>query len=160
MKTRSSRKRFSPVGLLVVVTVALVLSLSALRLSYGDVGRKDAWAARPAVVATVEGRDISARVYEMYRKNGIQALGLTETTAEGRRKVAELQEGIISELIERALIEAEAERRGAVIAADTLESRYRERVQAMGGDDAYRAMKGGQVRWRLQQLALKRKVAA
>src|SRR2546423_1469392 len=139
MKTASSRKQFSPVGLLVVVTVALVLSLSALRLSYGDVDGKDAGAARPAVVATVEGRDISARVYEMYLKKGIQALGLTETTAEGRRKVAELQEGIISELIERALIEAEAERRGAVIAADTLESRYRERVQAMGGDDAYRA---------------------
>src|SRR5438045_749758 len=69
MKTTSSRKRFSPVGLLVVVTVALVLSLSALRLSYGDVDRKDARAARPAVVATVEGRDISARVYEMYLKN-------------------------------------------------------------------------------------------
>ena len=139
MKTTPTRKRFSPVGLLVVVTVALVMSLSALRLSYGDVGRKEARPAPPAVVATVEGRDISTRVYEMYLKNGIQALGLSDATAEGQRKIAELREGIITELIERALIEAEAERRGAVIAADKSASRYRERIQALGGDDAYRA---------------------
>ncbi|HJQ23903.1 MAG TPA: peptidylprolyl isomerase [Blastocatellia bacterium] len=139
MKTKSTRKRFSPVGLLVVITVALVLSLSALRLSYGDIGSKEAQPVRAAVVATVEGREISAGLYEMYLKNGIQALGLSQATAEGRRRIAELQESIVAELIERALIEAEAERRGAVIAAETLESRYRERVQAMGGDDAYRA---------------------
>jgi parvulin-like peptidyl-prolyl isomerase len=113
--------------------------LSAIRRSYGNVNRSAVWAAGASVVARVEGRDISARIYEMYLKNGIQALGLTDASAEGRRKIAKLQEGIVSELIDRALIEAEAERRGFAIAADKLDSRYHQRVEEMGGNDAYRA---------------------
>jgi len=139
MKIASTGKRFSRTSMLVVALVALALSLGVLRLGYGNIDRKVAGAAPPAIVATVEGHDISARVYDMYLKNGIQALGLTETTVEGRRQIAQLKAGIVAELIDRALIEAEAERRGLVIAAGQMESRYRERVQQMGGDDAYRA---------------------
>jgi parvulin-like peptidyl-prolyl isomerase len=139
MKKVSTKKRFSRITILIVIAAALALSLSAIRRSYGNVDRSDAWAGGASVVASVEGRDISARVYAMYLKNGIQALGLTDATAEGRSKIAKLKEGIVSELIDRALIEAEAERRGLAIAADKLESRYRQRVEEMGGDDAYRA---------------------
>src|SRR5205085_5237467 len=51
---------------------------------------------------------------------------------------AQLKEGIVSELIDRALIEMDAERRGLEVAADKIESRYRQRVEEMGGSDAYR----------------------
>jgi parvulin-like peptidyl-prolyl isomerase len=139
MKNVTTRKRFSTITILVVLAAALALSLSAIRRSYGNVNRSEAWAGGPSVVARVEGRDISARIYEMYLKNGLQALGLTDGNAEGRRKIAKLKEGIVSELIDRALIEAEAERRGFLMAADKLESRYRQRVEEMGGNDAYRA---------------------
>ncbi|MEN3332884.1 MAG: foldase protein PrsA [Blastocatellia bacterium] len=139
MKNDSTKKRFSHITILIVIAAALALSLSAIRRSYGNVDRSAAWAFGPSVVARVEGREINARIYDMYLKNGIQALGLTEATAEGRSKIAKLKEGIVSELIDRALIEAEAERRGFAIAADKLESRYRQRVEEMGGPDAYRA---------------------
>ena len=138
MRGIPTRNRFSHITILVVVAAALGLSLSTLRRSYGNVADGDARAARPAIVATVEGRQISARVYEMYLKNGMQALGLNDASAEGRRRVAQLKEGIVSELIDRALIAAEAERRGFAVTKDTLESRYRRRVEEMGGD-AYRA---------------------
>jgi parvulin-like peptidyl-prolyl isomerase len=139
MKAISTKKRFSHITVLVVVAAALVLSLSALRRSSGNTDRNNASVARPSVVATVDGRTISARIYEMYLKNGIQALGLSEANAEGRRRVAQLKEGIVAELIDRALIEAEADRRGFVVSAAELDSRYRRRVEEMGGGDAYRA---------------------
>lgn len=139
MKAALTKKRFSQITILVVFAAALVLSLSVIRRSYGNVGSGAAWAGGPATVARVEGRDISVRLYEMYLKNGIQALGLTDATAEGRDKINRLKAGIVAELIDRALIEAEAERRGLVIAPDQMESRYRRRVEEMGGDDVYRA---------------------
>jgi parvulin-like peptidyl-prolyl isomerase len=139
MKDISRKIRLAQITILVVIGAALAFSLIAIRRTYGNVNRSDAWAGGASAVASVEGRTISARLYEMYLKNGIQALGLTEATAEGRRKIAQLKAGIVAELIDRALIEAEAERRGLVIAPSQLESRYRQRVEEMGGDDAYHA---------------------
>ena len=137
MKNISANIRLAQITILVVIAAALVFGLSAVRRTYGSGGA--AWAGGPALVARVEGRDISVRLYEMYLKNGIQSLGLSDGNAEGRRRIARLKAGIVAELIDRALIEAEAERRGLTIAADTLDSRYRRRVEEMGGGDAYRA---------------------
>lgn len=139
MQGISTTKRLVQITILVVIAAALGFSLSALTRSYGSINHKPASAFDAQVVAQVEGRTISARIYGMYLKNGIAALGLTDATAEGRRKLAKLKEGIVAELIDRSLIEAEAERRGLVLAADKLESRYRQRVEEMGGADAYRA---------------------
>ena len=138
MKKISKQIRFTQITILVVIAAALAFSLSAIRRTYGNVNHNDVWTGDPSIVARVEGRDISARVYDMYLKNGLQALGLSESNAEGRRQIAQLKEGIVSELIDRALIEIDAERRGLEIAADKLESRYRQRVEEMGGSDAYR----------------------
>src|SRR4051794_30744705 len=69
----------------------------------------------PPVVATVNGREIPTKLYEMYLKNGREELGLDPATEEGRRKIEQLKEGIVSELIDRVLIMEEAERRGLKI---------------------------------------------
>jgi parvulin-like peptidyl-prolyl isomerase len=139
MKGIYTTTRLVQITILVAIAAAVGFSLSALQRSYANPDHKSASACDPRVVAQVEGRTISARLYEMYLKNGVAALGLTDATAEGRRKLAKLKEGIVAELIDRALIEAEAERRGLTVAADKLDSRYRQRVEEMGGGDAYRA---------------------
>ena len=59
-------------------------------------------------VATVNGKTIPAKVYEMYLKNGRAALELDPNSDEGRRKLDQLREGIVSELIDRALIREES----------------------------------------------------
>src|SRR5215471_4871826 len=108
MKVASTTKRFSQVAIWAALAIALVASLSVIGRSYGSVSPNVAWAAGPSVVARVEGRDISVRLYEMYLKNGIQALGLSDATAEGRARIERLKAGIVDELIDRALIAAEA----------------------------------------------------
>src|SRR5687767_15955573 len=59
--------------------------------------------ALPPVVATVNGQEISTKLYEMYLKNGKEALALDPNTDEGRKKVDQLREGIVSELIDREI---------------------------------------------------------
>jgi parvulin-like peptidyl-prolyl isomerase len=73
----------------------------------------------------------------MYLKNGIDALALSDKTDEGRKKIELLKEGIIAELIDRALIEAEARRRGLSISEERFEKAYKSRVAQMGGEELY-----------------------
>src|SRR5437588_515032 len=68
----------------------------------------------PPVVATVNDRPIPTKLYEMYLKNGRDALGLDQNSDEGRRKLDQLKEGIVSELIDRTLIAQEAEARDGI----------------------------------------------
>ena len=100
MKKTSGTIKLAQITILVTIAAALTFSLSAIRRTYGSASRSDAWTGDPAVVARVEGRDISVRVYDMYLKNGIQALGLSDASAEGRRQIAQLKEGIVGELID------------------------------------------------------------
>jgi parvulin-like peptidyl-prolyl isomerase len=123
------------------VVFALGFGLSALTQ---DKAQTTANAAAPAVtgpetLATVEGKQINARTYRMYLRNGIEALRLSEATEEGRRRVEMLKEGIIGELIDRTLIEAEAERRRVSISEDRFSTTYNRRVAEMGGEELYRA---------------------
>jgi hypothetical protein len=66
-------------------------------------------------VATVNGKPIPAKIYEMYLKNGRDALELDPNSEEGRRKLDQLREGIVSELIDRVVIADEAGRLGLAI---------------------------------------------
>src|SRR5437588_1422641 len=91
----------------------------------------------PAVVATVEGKTISAKIYRMYLKNGIEALGLSDKTDEGRRKIELLKEGIISELIDRRLIDSEVSRRNLLVPEKSLAAAYEKSVAEMGGEENY-----------------------
>jgi len=97
----------------------------------------NAVAALPPVVAIVNGRSIPTKVYEMYLRNGSEALGLDPDSDEGRRKLDELREGIVSELIDRALITEQAEQRGLLIAADKMVEAERRAIAELGGDHQY-----------------------
>jgi parvulin-like peptidyl-prolyl isomerase len=88
-------------------------------------------------IATVNGRPILAKTYEMYLKNGRDALGLDDKSEEGRRQLDQLREGIVSELIDRSLIRDETERRGLTITAETFTSAERKTIAEMGGDQQY-----------------------
>lgn len=93
--------------------------------------------ALPPVVATVNGREIPTRLYEMYLRNGREELGLDPATAEGRRKIERLKEGIVSELIDRTLVADEAERRGLTITPEKLSAAVARAVQQLGGEEKY-----------------------
>lgn len=88
-------------------------------------------------IATVDGRPIPAKVYEMYLKNGRDALGLDQSSPEGQRKLDQLREGIVSELIDRALVRDEALRLNLSIAPDRMADAERKTIASLGGDDRY-----------------------
>jgi parvulin-like peptidyl-prolyl isomerase len=142
MKFKMVHNRLIKIAILVLVILALGFGLTAFRQ---DTSRSAASAVTaPEIVATVEGRQITAKIYQMYLRNGIEALGLSQATEEGRRRVEMLKEGIISELIDRTLIEAEAERRNVSISQETFSTAYNRRVAEMGGEELYRAYLGEQ----------------
>lgn len=135
MKFKMVQNRLIKITILVLVIFALALGLTAFR---HDTSRSAASAVTaPEIVATVEGRQITAKTYQMYLRNGIEALGLSESSEEGRRRVETLKEGIISELIDRTLIEAEAERRNVSISQETFSTAYNRRIAEMGGEELY-----------------------
>ena len=88
-------------------------------------------------IATVNGHPIPAKTFEMYLKNGRDALGLDDKSEEGRRKLDQLREGIVSELIDRSLIRDETERRGLTINPETLTNAERKTIAELGGDQQY-----------------------
>jgi len=93
----------------------------------------------PPVVAIVNGRPISSKLYEMYLKNGRTELGLDSNTEQGRRKLDQLGESIVSELIDRTLIAEEAERRGLSISPDKMAEAERKAIADLGGEQSYDA---------------------
>jgi parvulin-like peptidyl-prolyl isomerase len=117
------------------ITLA-VLMLPALLLC-GCKGNSASNSALPPIVATVNGRAIPTKLYEMYLKNGREELGIDPSTEEGRKKLDKLREGIVSELIDRALIVQEAERRGLSISPEKMTEAERRTVQQFGGDKKY-----------------------
>jgi len=88
-------------------------------------------------VATVNGKTIPAKVYEMYLENGRAALELDPKSDEGRRKLDQLREGIVSELIDRALIREGVERHALAVPPDRIADAERKTITDMGGDDRY-----------------------
>ena len=90
-------------------------------------------------MATVNGQSIPTKLYEMYLKNGREALGLDPNTDEGKKKLDQLREGIVSELIDRALVAQEAQRRGLQISAEQFAAAEQKTIRQFGGDQKYDA---------------------
>jgi parvulin-like peptidyl-prolyl isomerase len=111
-----------------------LLSVSCSPSSSSQTGNADSL---PPVVATVNNQPISTKLYRMYLKNGLEALRLDETTEAGRAKADQLREGIVTELIDRALIAHEAQRRNLTISPEKLEAAELRTVQNFGGDQKY-----------------------
>ena len=140
MKTARAQSRPAILIILIPIIASLIFCFIVIQKSFTDSSKPEASKAEaPAVVATVEGRQISAKLYHMYLKNGIESLGLSDQTEEGRRRINLLKEGIIAELIDRALIEAEARRRNLSFTEEKLESEHKSRIAEMGGEELYRA---------------------
>jgi parvulin-like peptidyl-prolyl isomerase len=90
-------------------------------------------------VATVNGHEISTRLFEMYLMNGRAAAGIDDGTEEGRRKEALLREGVVSELIDRELIRQEAERRNLRPAPERVAEEEKRAVEQLGGEEKFKA---------------------
>jgi foldase protein PrsA len=97
----------------------------------------NAVSALPPVVAIVNGRSIPTKLYEMYLRSGTEALEIDPESEDGRRKLDELREGIVSELIDRAIIRQHAEQRGLLITADQLAEAERRAIAELGGEQQY-----------------------
>lgn len=138
MKTARAQSR--PIAIIILIPIIACLSfcLIVIQKSFTDSSKPEA-VAPPPVLATVEGRQISAKLYRIYLKNGIESLGLSDQTEEGRRRINLLKEGIIAELIDRTLIEAEARSRNLSFTEEKLESERKSRIEQMGGEELYRA---------------------
>lgn len=139
MKTACAQNR-PVVFILIPIIACLSLCFILIQKSFTDSSKPAVHNSEPpSVVATVEDRQISAKLYNLYLKNGIESVGLSDRTEEGRRRIDLLKEGIIAELIDRALIETEARRRNLSFTAEKLESEYKTRIEQMGGEQMYRA---------------------
>jgi parvulin-like peptidyl-prolyl isomerase len=119
------------------LAIAVFLA-GSISVALAAIRRPASGAGEPPVVATVDGVSIPSKLYRMYLKNGIEGLGL-DAAADGGNKVERLKEGIISELIDRRLVESEARRRGLVVPAAQLEKEYSDSVAQMGGELRFKA---------------------
>jgi peptidyl-prolyl cis-trans isomerase C len=120
-----------------LVLVMLFIGLAACQRSApSQTGNQNAQA-QPPVVATINGRAVSTRLYEMYLRNGREALGLELDKEQGRRLFEQLKEGIVSELIDRFLVAQEAERRGLTITPERMTEAERRTIAQFGGDQKY-----------------------
>ncbi|HJQ71744.1 MAG TPA: peptidylprolyl isomerase [Blastocatellia bacterium] len=136
MRFKTAPNRLIKTAVLTVIILSLGFILAALRQDRSNTTASAGTG--PETIATVEGKQISAKTYRMYLRNGIEALGLSESSEEGRRRVEMLKASIIAELIDRTLIEAEAERRNVSIPEEIFSTAYNRRVAEMGGQEFYR----------------------
>src|SRR5581483_4480271 len=67
-----------------------------------------------------------------------EALEIDPKSDAGRKKIEALREGIIDELINRQLIQAEAIRRHLQIDRSVLDEEYKRSIDEMGGQEKYR----------------------
>lgn len=132
-KTAGARTRFPAPLLLTIAFLALQLAGCKDSSNTGQ----GAANSQPAVIATVNDRPITIKLYEMYLKNGQEALGIDASTDEGKRKIELLREGIVSELIDRVLIAQEAERRGLSISAEEMQRAEQRTAMQFGGEKQY-----------------------
>jgi peptidyl-prolyl cis-trans isomerase C len=120
-----------------MVVALLFISLAACQRSAPSQTSNANAQTLPPVVAVIDGRPIQTKLYEMYLKNGRDALGIEMDKEEGRRMFEQLKEGIVSELIDRALVAQEAERRGLQIPPERMAEAERRTVAQFGGDQKY-----------------------
>ena len=126
-----------PRSLLLLLLLTFCVALTGCAASTQSQSNASANTQLPTVVATVNDRPIPAKLYEMYLKNGREELGLDPATDEGHRKLEQLKEGIVSELIDRVLIAEEAEGRGLSIPPDKMAQAEQHTIAEFGGEQKY-----------------------
>jgi parvulin-like peptidyl-prolyl isomerase len=123
-----------------VATGILVVAFGLALVAFKGFDRSSAAAQTnpPSTIATVEGRPISAKLFKMYLKNDLDSLAIDQRTSEGRAKIEQLKEGIVSDLIDRALIEAECLRRHLTASEAAFDEAHQKAIGEFGGERAYR----------------------
>ena len=120
-----------------VAVAALCMLTTACTRANSNNSKTTTGAQLPSTVASVGGRAVPTKLYEMYLKNGREELALDAATEEGRRKLDLLREGIVAELIDRALIAQEAERRGLSVTPEKLSEAERKAIMQFGGEQKF-----------------------
>ncbi|GEM_PF-5635807 len=85
-------------------------------------------------IGTVNGQVLSFKAYEWKLKSGCEALG---DCKEGNKEFEELREGIVSNLIDNALIVEEAKKRNLTVTPEVITKAVNKEIKTMGGDVPY-----------------------
>ena len=85
-------------------------------------------------IGTVNNRKLSLKVYEWKLKSGCEALG---DCKEGGADFEELREGIVSNLIDSALIAEETERRNLVVKSEKVQDAEKKEREKIGSETDY-----------------------
>lgn len=91
----------------------------------------------PGVVATVNGRPLAERVFNVFFNNGREELALDPRAPGTAGRIAQLRENILRDLTNRLLIVAEAEARGLAPTPERLEAAERSFISSLGGQEGY-----------------------
>lgn len=112
----------------------LLLPIAVLCVALGAAIRRPAASAvtsEPAVMAVVDGVAIPSKLYQTYLRNGIAVMG--PESSRDAAQVDRLKSGIVAELIDRQLVEAEVRQRGLDVDEARVWRDYSNSVLQMGG---------------------------
>jgi parvulin-like peptidyl-prolyl isomerase len=135
-KTVAKKQRIA-IAIIVFVLASLGFVPPAIKAVF-SLRAASAAATEPDSVATIDGKPIPTKIFRMYLKNGIAAFSLNAGTDNGRRQIELLKQGIVSELIDRALVEAEARRRNLSISDEAFARAHKKTIDRIGGEQQYR----------------------
>ena len=117
-----------------VAALTLAFLILSVACAKNDTQTPTTTGASDETIATVNERPVSRKLYEMFLRNGREALSLNLAREEDRHKLEELREGIVSELVDRALISQEAGRRGFEVTPERLAETESREITKLGGE--------------------------
>lgn len=89
------------------------------------------------VAATVNGQPIPEKLVQAFIKNNCDALGIDLRTEEGKSQLPKVRVAVIGELIERALIGQETEKRGIAPSAAEIDAAEKSAMTFWGDENRY-----------------------
>lgn len=104
--------------------------------STGPVGRNSSQPSNNSI-GTVNNRSLSLKVYEWKLKSGCEALGLDPEKSAGNQDFEELRAGVVSNLIDRALMIQETEKRNLTLPPEKLTEAEAKEIEKIGSEQAF-----------------------
>lgn len=91
----------------------------------------------PDAIGFVNNRKLSLKVYDWKLKSGAEVLGVDPAASAGNQDFEELREGIVSNMIDGALIAEETERRGLTATNEKLQMAEQKEIDKIGSPQDY-----------------------